>query len=360
MDNLRAFVIVLVVIYHVTMLYTGVMDGLFVKNPVPDQYKMIFMILNVIISAPLLNSIMFFIAGYFTFVSYMKKGSLKFIKEKLIKLDIPYLVLLTTFAPLTEYISARSWGSDKNLARFWFDFFKPEIIAPQHLWFIAVLLFFFFISLPILSFLKKKQIKIETQKPKTRIPILLLFLLVTFILYYCMNQFYESYSFVSIYITNFPPVLLPIYAFYFALGIYASIRKWFSGDNAELVYPWVVAYAVGNVLFLGVIGAGIDPLKSHPLIAFAHSFCILSGVMLLMVVFKKSFNKTSSKTTWVVKNSYGAYLIHYLIVFAFVYFMRNVPVLFIVKYFIQIIICPCIVWIISALLKRYTPLKIIL
>jgi fucose 4-O-acetylase-like acetyltransferase len=62
-----------------------------------------------LINGPLLNSIMFFIAGFFAFGAYQRKGSLLFIKDKLKRLGIPYLGGLILLSPLTHYI-AKSEG----------------------------------------------------------------------------------------------------------------------------------------------------------------------------------------------------------------------------------------------------------
>ena len=150
--------------------------------------------------------------------------------------------------------------------------------------------------------------------------------------------------------------MLPIYAGYFLLGIYASRHGWFNGENKEHVFSWAAAFAANTVLYFGTLVIDdIEPETNHPLLAFAASGMLFSGVFLLITVFKKYQNKTSSIKAWLSKNSYGAYIVHYLIVFGIVYLMLEMPLPVIAKYIIQIFVCTCLAWITAGLLKRYTP-----
>jgi hypothetical protein len=364
MDTLRSFTIFLVIIYHVTLIYiefTPVRKYFILLDPVPEAYKGLFMGISSLTNGPLLNSIMFFIAGFFAFGAYQRKGGLSFFKDKIKKLGIPYLGGLIILAPITLYIANRSWGKDDDFSRFWLkEFFLPRTINPQHLWFIGVLLIFFIISIPIFALLQNR--KQETRHNRcTQSIITVFFLFVTFFFYFELNFMYKTYTFISIYIIKFPPALLPFYAAYFTLGVYASFQKWFSGGRKEYIYPWAITYALSSILYLGILI--IIPMAmetNHPLMAFAYTVSIFSGLMLMIAVFKRYANKETKFISWFAKNSYGAYLFHYLIVFVVVYLMRAISLPVMVKYIAQCVFCPCLAWGLAGLLKGYTPLGRIL
>jgi hypothetical protein len=361
LDTLRTFTIGLVVFHHVTMLYTAQFQFVnkFVRNPIPDKFNMLFLLLIFLISGPMLNAIMFFIAGYFVSPSYGKRGARAFVKDKIKRLGIPYLFGLVVLAPFTLFIARLSWGEPVRLGRFWTrEFFLPGTISPLHLWFIGILLIFFVVFTPLLAWLKKKRGRETGRKDYPRILIYILFLFVTFAVYFCLNVFYKPYNFLSVYIVNFPAVMLPLYAGYFLLGIYASRHGWFNSESKGYVFPWIMAFAANTVLYFGtLVIAGIEPETNHPLLAFASNGMTFSGVFLLIALFRKYQNNTSSIKVWLSKNSYGAYIVHYLIVFGVVYLMLEIPLPVIVKYIIQIFLCPCLAWISAGLLKRYTPLR---
>ncbi len=366
LDALRTFVIALVVVYHVTLLYTKQFQ--FVQNPVPQASNQLFMLLTFLINGPMLNSIMFFIAGYFALEAYQRKGGRAFIKDKLKKLGIPYFGGLVTLAPLTQYIANRSWGSNTGLGQFWLkEFFQPQTINPHHLWFIGILLLFFLIATPLFARLQNREYQVIQQKRDVQNRVLVLFLLITFTIYYSLSFFYEAHVFISFYLFKFSPVMLPIYAAYFGLGVYASRQMWFTEKGTERIYPWGIAYVGCIILYVGTaILADISPIdqvgkfirvENHPLMAFAVNGIIFTGMMLLIALFKKYTNKASAVMAWLSKNSYGAYLVHFLIVYVVVYLMCDTPLPLMAKYIFQALLCLSLTWTVAAFLKGHTPLR---
>src|SRR5690554_1799967 len=93
-DNIRSFVIILVVIAHVCITYSGVGGWYYIENDY-DEINYIYLIIFGLIIGFLASwamSLMFFIAGYFVPKTYDNKGFLKFITAKLIRLGIPFLI----------------------------------------------------------------------------------------------------------------------------------------------------------------------------------------------------------------------------------------------------------------------------
>jgi peptidoglycan/LPS O-acetylase OafA/YrhL len=361
MDYLRGFTILLVVIFHLTLLYTP-FNSVFVNNPVPEKYSGLFMAISFLINGTFLNTIMFFIAGFFAFGAYKRKGGLSFTKDKLKRLGLPYLGGLIILAPLTQYIAEHSWGKADNFFDYFLkEFFLPGTITPGHLWFIGMLLLFFLISLPVFAVLKNRKREIH-HKAHKQIIILAIFLIVTFLLYWGMNFLYKPYAFISFYILDFPPALLPLYASYFALGIYASFQKWFiDSERKEHIFPWAILYLLSLILSIGMFVIMPNSTEANsPLMAVFYTVSILSGVMLSLTVFKRFLNKPLKRLAWVSQNSYGAYILHYFILFLTVYLMRELQWPVMVKFITQCIFCPGVIWVLSASLKKFTPLRNIL
>lgn len=360
LDALRAFTIAMVVFYHVTLLYTQQFQ--FVRTPVPEAYQPVFMAMAFLINGPMLNSTMFFIAGYFAFGTYQRKGCRAFVKDKLKKLGIPYLGGLMLLAPAAQYIANSSWGRNPGSWWHWLrEFFRPETINPHHLWFIGVLLIFFLASIPFFARLQKKGYLHIQQSDGGQSRVFVLFLLITFAIYYGLSLFCETHVFISIYILKFPPVMLPIYAAYFALGVYACRQTWFAGRFAERVHPWALAYAACIILYIGTaVIIDINPadgMGNHPLMAFAFNGMIFSWMMLLIALFKKHADRESAVVTRLSGNSYGAYILHYLIVYVVVYLMRDIPLPLMAKYIFQVILCSSLAWAVAGFLKGCTPLR---
>jgi peptidoglycan/LPS O-acetylase OafA/YrhL len=177
-----------------------------------------------------------------------------------------------------------------------------------------------------------------------------------------MNFFYKPYAFISIYIVDFPPALLPLYASYFALGVYASFQKWFmDNERKEHIYPWTILYLLSLIFSIGMFVVMSNSAEiNNPLMAFFYTASIFSGVMLLLTIFKRFFNKPLKRLAWFSQNSYGMYILHYFILFLTVYLMRELQWPVMIKFIVQCIFCPCVIWVLSASLKKFTPLRHIL
>jgi hypothetical protein len=361
MDYLRGFTILLVVVFHLTLNYTK-FNSVFVNNPVPEEYNLLFMAISFLINGTSLNCIMFFIAGFFAFGTYKRKGCLSFIKDKLKRLGLPYLGGLIILAPLTQYIVDHSWGKTDNFFDYFLkEFFLPQTITPGHLWFIGMLLIFFLVSMPVFEVLKNGTIKSQHKKHK-QISSIILFLIITFLLYWSMNFLYKPYAFISIYILDFPPALLPLYMSYFVFGVYASFQKWFmDNEHKERIYPWAIIYLASLIFSMGMFVIMPDVAeKNNPLMAVFYTVSILSGVLLSLTIFKRFINKSLKYFSWFSGNSYGAYIFHYSIVFFTVYLTRGLHLPIMIKFIVQCIFCPCVIWALSASLKKFTPLRNIL
>ena len=142
LDNLRAFVIVLVVILHGSMVYmVGAPEWWYV---VDTQNSLFFTILVLLIDVPIML-IMFFIAGYFAMPSLVKRGPEQFLKDKFIRVGAPWLVGVFFLAPLTAYMVYVRWGTPVTYLQFWITDFWTVAFQQSVYWYLGVLFSFFFL-----------------------------------------------------------------------------------------------------------------------------------------------------------------------------------------------------------------------
>ncbi|MFC1608504.1 acyltransferase family protein, partial [Candidatus Latescibacterota bacterium] len=138
-DNLRTFMIFLVVLFHAAVVYekNGMGDTWWIimdpaTNDLPD---ILFLILNIFVIATI-----FFISGFHTPLSLENKKSVAFLKSKCIRLMIPWLIAVLTLIPLYKIIFLYS----RNLPQeSWTTYFHWNVIWSQNwLWFLPVLFIF--------------------------------------------------------------------------------------------------------------------------------------------------------------------------------------------------------------------------
>jgi fucose 4-O-acetylase-like acetyltransferase len=106
-DALRFWMIVCVVCLHGAMSYMLYAPGYwYVKNP---EGSGIFTMLVVLLDAfPM--SALFFLSGYFALPSYNKKGCGEFLREKAMRVGLPWLLGTLLVAPFFAYASMLSLG----------------------------------------------------------------------------------------------------------------------------------------------------------------------------------------------------------------------------------------------------------
>jgi surface polysaccharide O-acyltransferase-like enzyme len=110
-DNLRTWMVVLVVLQHLAEIF-----GLYLFLMLNQAYFM---------------GLLFLLSGYFTPGSYERKGPGKFLKDRLLRLGIPTLVYVFIISPLEK------WGSHQMTQ-------KPigNLFSLDQMWFVVMLLVF--------------------------------------------------------------------------------------------------------------------------------------------------------------------------------------------------------------------------
>jgi surface polysaccharide O-acyltransferase-like enzyme len=108
-------------------------------------------------------SVMFFIAGYFALAPLIKNGASQFLKDKSVRLGIPFVLGITMLAPLAAFIAYLPRGTRVNYFAYWFlRFFRPEEFSQYHFWFLGVLLLFFLVLSLIFLIVGDKISSIKT------------------------------------------------------------------------------------------------------------------------------------------------------------------------------------------------------
>jgi len=116
LDNLRTFMILLVVVLHSAIGYTSFLDNQWI---VSDPSKSSPLGLVVIYIDIFVMFIMFFISGYFVPRSY-NKGMWAFVISKFRRIMIPWLVAVFTLIPAYKFIFLYSRGLPQQE---WFTYF---------------------------------------------------------------------------------------------------------------------------------------------------------------------------------------------------------------------------------------------
>lgn len=153
LDNLRTFIIFLVVLYHAGGVYesAGVWQEFWlVVDPMTTDLTGI---LNLVIDTFIMAT-MFFISGYFTPMS-LKKGISTFLRKRLNRLIIPWLLATLILIPMYRFIFLYSRDLPQENWMSYFHFFDAAPSGMSWLWFLPVLFAF------NLAYIGLKSLKLE-------------------------------------------------------------------------------------------------------------------------------------------------------------------------------------------------------
>ena len=137
LDNLRTFLIFLVVLHHAGVVYesSGLMAPFWIVDD-PDTSKLTGLV-NLITDIFVMPTI-FFISGFFAWSSMQRKGPRAFLESKFRRLMIPWTIAVLTLMPLYKALFLASRGLPQESWTTYFHF-SNGIFSMSWLWFLPVL-----------------------------------------------------------------------------------------------------------------------------------------------------------------------------------------------------------------------------
>lgn len=326
LDHLRTLMIFLVVVLHSGLVYEHVLQNSWiVVDPVKaNSIGMIRLYLDLFIMFTI-----FFISGYLIPMSLKSKTSIEFIKSKVKRILIPWVIAVFTLIPAYKFIFLYSRGLPQEEWFSYFHFFEragsdlsfyANNPAQNWLWFLPVLFLFQVIYL-MLAKTKVLSLKINL---KTAVVVMFVVGVVSSvtIAQLGLNGWYDSA------ILHFQRERLIVYFMSFMLGSLCYKLKVFESTkknkrlyiiaNVVLTFTLGIFTAVALNTFFNII----DPGRNYYFISqFAdrvayYAFGLASQLTLLYVFlygFRHSLNKKYALMDELNRNSYSVYIIHTIV-----------------------------------------------
>jgi peptidoglycan/LPS O-acetylase OafA/YrhL len=320
-DSMRLVMVILVIMLHAAMTYM-----MFVPQwwYVIDGEGSFAMALLVVFLDSFPMSALFFLAGYFSPPSLSKRGSSRFLRDKFMRIGLPWITGVLFVSPFFAYASYIKFGIGPVTAT---DFIKNWFFGPfyqqGHYWFLGLL----FLFQAACVALRKEPDQGGKANAGAALPIAALWL-VSVLSYYLAARFIKpAEEWVNIgYVLYFQHARVAGYAGFFALGVYAWRRDWFTRDGwIPNPWSWGSGGVLSSVLYLywkffaaPSISAGANAILDA---------LLYNSVMILMTFFLTGlFIKTAGLRWAVVKtlapHSYPIYWLHQIILMPFAYFIK--------------------------------------
>lgn len=327
LDNLKVFLIILVIIHHVGQAYGATGGSWFYSYP-GDRVKPLEVFFG--FNASFFMGLFFFISGYFYPQSFDRHGARKFIIDKLIRFGIPLIFVYLFMAPLLEYVKYVHYVHHISFQDFYIRTWQKyglKVAYPggfhfAHLWFVEHLLVYSILYAAIRTVLQKcvPSLSITTTR-QARWYVIISYILALGIVTDLMRTSWgfpidRWISFLGF--IQMEPAHLPQYLSLFVLGILAYRWSLLASVTTPRHILWLLpGIGIYVITIIQIYSAGRD----HGFYLWEYREALLcTGVCIgLLALFKKYFNRTGRMIQILSDNAFGAYILHVSVVVALQY-----------------------------------------
>lgn len=311
LDRLRVFLTFLLLLHHTAIAYGASGSWIYVDAEQGTTVTNILLSLFTAINQAFFMGLFFFLSGYFVPKSYDKKGAMKFLKDRFIRLGTPYLFYLLIIGPLIEYFV--HVNHRMSLAIFYNTqilTFHRFLIGP--LWFVEALLIFNIIYVLYKKFVNRSRVTLQFPTYRTLVITAILLGIVAFA---TRLIFPVGTGILGLQFGYFPSYILLFY-----IGTVAYRNKWLESITPPIikVWKWITIIAI-PVFPIGLIftGALNGPLKVNGglnsqaiLYALWEPFVCIGMCLLLLSLFEKKYNQMTNLFKWLSDNAFTVYILH--------------------------------------------------
>ena len=355
LDNLRGFVVLLVIVLHGTMVYMAYApEWWYVLD---KQNSLFFTMLVLLIDVPIMPAL-FFLSGYFAMPSIKKRGAAVFLKDKLFRIGLPWVFGVLFLAPLVTYFIYITRDVQVGYLQFWRRDFWGPMYQQSVYWFLGVLFLFF--VLQALAYTISPRIRSVTQqvaRPGWKLWVGFTALMTAAYIFIGLYFPLDSWNRALVFMIQ--PLRAPLYIGYFLLGIVAWKQGWFTDEGYKPeIAPWILVAMFSGLFYLSQRMAGPLPAGfSLRLVATGilfNLFC-LSAIIACALVFQRSVNRSDGAWGSLAANSYGMYYAHELILFPLAYVFVGIQLPLMIKAPLVLFLAILLTWAFSAWVLKKIP-----
>jgi peptidoglycan/LPS O-acetylase OafA/YrhL len=338
---LRAFVTLLVLAHHAVLAYhpfappppasLTAAPRLWQAFPVVDSHHWSGFTMFVGFNDAFFMSLMFFLSGLFVWSSLQRKGAGNFVRDRLLRLGVPFLAAAALLAPLAYYPAYLQTGGTGWLG-FWRQWFSLGNWPAGPAWFIWVLLAFDCVAAGLFQLWPKfgdAISRISANASRRPAAFFGKLLLLSAAAYIPMAHVFTVYRWSAFGPFTFQTARILHYLVYFlmgigigafGLGVQGNDRGLLTrgGNLAKRWWLWLIAaplaFGLAAVAFILALMPHSSPL---PWEVFMDSTFVLScatSSFACLALFVRFMSKRGKIWDSLTANAYGMYLIHYVFV----------------------------------------------
>ena len=325
-DNVRVLLIVVVIAFHAAAPYAKV-PWYSIQEETTETTEFVLAWFLTVCAAFFL-SLFFMISGYFTPGSYKRKGGYTFLRDRFLRLGIPFAGFFFVVMPLFMY--SLTWlGSPVSYKEFLVDYHWDS----HHLWFLETLLIFtvLYVGWQVLPLHMKK---INTLSNNHILSFTIIVAVTTFLVrIWFPIGVWDPFKLVQ-------PAYLPQYLGLFVAGVAAYRNNWIMTTPKSVGLTWLFTGGVAALLFVGIWEVAQGDYATltggahwRPFVFAVWEAVVCVGLCVGLVIFFRETVHTTSKLLRTVSASvYTMYLVHLPVVVYTQYYLVGVSLHPLIKF----------------------------
>jgi len=310
-------------------------------------------------------SLMFFLSGLFVWHGLERKGGAKFLRDRLLRLGIPFLVAAAVVAPLAYYPTYLQMFRHSGIAGFWHQWLSLGQWPAGPAWFVWVLLAFDSIAALLYAIAPRwgetlgRLVAAASARPIVFFTLLAAMAAIAYIP--------MALIFTPVRWTVFGPFVFQTsrivhYLLYFLVG--AGVGAWgldrgLLAPQGKLARRWMVWVIAALVVFGAAAALTVVDLKSHGrsqawavAVDAGFVFSCAASCFAFLALFIRFAGSRSRIFDSISASSYGIYLVHYAFVSWAQYALLTAELPAVVKWAIVFVVAAGLSWGAVAAIRR--------
>jgi Acyltransferase family len=325
-DSIRIFLTILVVLHHLSIIYTGSGSWTYTENR-EDVFTAALGNWFTAVNHSYFMGLFMLISAYFVPASYDRKGARNFVKDRLIRLGIPLVIYGLVIRPILFYVGYSKFGGLELSFWNWYthQYFQAYGWTGQGpTWFLTALLIFSLLYvLWRLIISTRPQIASQESKPASESSFPRNLTIALFALGLAVMSFIVRLRFPSDTVflpLNFQLADFSQYIALFIIGLVAYQHNWLERLPDKTGKFWLTIAVVMILAFppIAILGGAMEndlPFKGgwhwQALLATTwQSFICVSMCISVIYIFRRYFNRQGKLAGFLSRNAYTVYLIH--------------------------------------------------
>jgi len=337
--TLRAGVTVLVLAHHAVLAYHPMAPApptsLLVEPrwwgafPVVDSQRWAGFALFTWFNDIFFMALMFFISGLFVWNSLLRKGSGRFLRDRALRLGLPFVVAAAVISPLAYYPSYLQTGADPGLTSFWRQWLSLGNWPAGPAWFIWLLLVFDAIAAGLFALAPRRgdrhgrMPECARSRPAVFFGLLIV---VSAAAYIPMALAFSPLEWTAFGPFSFQTSRLFLYVIYFVAGVGVGaygLQRGLLAPDGRLAQRWplwvlasLVAFGLTVYLTLMILVMPAEAISPGWEIAGGLTFVLSCGASAsgFLALFMRFAGRRVRALDSLRDNAYGMYVIHYAFV----------------------------------------------